>query len=83
MDGVTIGPNVCIIGDITVGKGAVIGAGSVVVKDVTENILVVGNPAKVIGMKNKININPENVAIGGGGKIIDLPFTMPTFSIVA
>lgn len=33
-DDVTIGPNVCIIGNITIGKGSVIGAGAVVVKDV-------------------------------------------------
>ena len=48
-----IGPNVCIVGDITIGIGAVIGVGAVVVKDVPENIIIVGNPAKVIGMKEK------------------------------
>lgn len=47
-DEVTIGPNVCIIGDIKVGKGAVIGAGSVVVKDVEPGSTVAGNPAQVI-----------------------------------
>ena len=52
MDNVTIGPNVCIIGDITIGKGAVIGAGAVVVKDVPENAIVAGNPAKVIRLKD-------------------------------
>ena len=44
----TIGPNVCIIGDITIGKGATIGAGAVVVKDVPPYSVVVGNPARVI-----------------------------------
>ena len=48
MDDVTIGPNVCIIGDITIGKGSIIGAGAVVVKDVPDNAIVAGNPAKVI-----------------------------------
>lgn len=48
MDDVTIGPNVCIIGEITIGKGAVIGAGAVVVKDVPPYTVVAGNPAKVI-----------------------------------
>lgn len=47
-DDVTIGPNVCIIGDVRIGKGAVIGAGSVVVKDVSAYSVVAGNPAKVI-----------------------------------
>lgn len=66
MDDVTIGPNVCIIGAITIGKGAVIGAGAVVVKDVPENAIVAGNPAKVIGMNNNLSNNPENVVMGGG-----------------
>ena len=47
-DNVTIGPNVCIIGDITIGEGTIIGAGAVVVKDVPAHTIVVGNPAKVI-----------------------------------
>ena len=64
MDGVTIGPNVCIIGDITIGKGAVIGAGAVVVKDVPANAIVAGNPAKVIGMKENKFI--DNAVRGGG-----------------
>ena len=45
-DDVTIGPNVCIIGAITIGKGATIGAGAVVVKDVPPGSIVVGNPAR-------------------------------------
>ena len=64
MDDVTIGPNACIIGAITIGKGAIIGAGAVVVKDVPENAVVAGNPAKVIGMTN-INSDLKNVNLGG------------------
>ena len=45
---VDIGSNVVIIGPITVGDNAIIGAGSVVVKDVPANAVVVGNPAQVI-----------------------------------
>ncbi|MFM2229264.1 MAG: hypothetical protein RL607_522 [Bacteroidota bacterium] len=37
-----------VIGGITIGKAAVIGAGAVVVKDVPENAIVVGNPARII-----------------------------------
>lgn len=47
-DDVDIGSNVVILGDIRIGNGAVIGAGSVVVKDVPEGAVVVGNPARVI-----------------------------------
>ena len=47
-DGVSIGPNSVIIGDITIGENAIIGAGSVVVKNVEPNTIVVGNPASNI-----------------------------------
>ena len=47
-DNVTVGANVCIIGKIIVGNNVVIGAGSVVVKDVPDNVIVAGNPAKIL-----------------------------------
>ncbi|WP_187264579.1 serine acetyltransferase [Pontibacter beigongshangensis] len=45
---VEIGSNVCIIGDIRIGNNVRIGAGSVVVKDIPDNAIAVGNPARVI-----------------------------------
>lgn len=50
---VFIGANSVVIGDINIGDGAVIAAGSVVVKDVPENAIVAGNPAKVIKYTNQ------------------------------
>jgi putative colanic acid biosynthesis acetyltransferase WcaB len=47
-DSVDIGANVVIIGAVRVGKGASIGAGSVVVKDVPAGAIVAGNPAREI-----------------------------------
>lgn len=47
-DNVEIGSNVCIIGEIRVGNNVKIGAGSVVVKDIPDNSIAVGNPARVI-----------------------------------
>lgn len=47
-DNVSLGANVTIIGDIHIGSNVVIGAGSVVVKDVPDNCVVAGNPAKII-----------------------------------
>lgn len=45
---VTVGCHVAIIGDITIGNNVTIGAGSVVVKDIPDNAVVVGNPARII-----------------------------------
>ncbi len=45
---VVIGAGAKILGDITVGEGARIGAGSVVVEDVLENAVVVGVPARPV-----------------------------------
>lgn len=48
-DDVWIGSSVLILKGIRVGRGAVIGAGSVVVDDVPPFSIVVGNPARVVG----------------------------------
>ena len=46
--GASIGANATIICGITIGEGAVIGAGSVVTKDVPAGEIWVGNPAKFL-----------------------------------
>jgi len=48
---VDIGANVCIIGGVTIGDNVIIGAGSVVTKDVPSDCVVVGNPARVLEKK--------------------------------
>ena len=48
-----IGGNTVLCPGVTIGKGSVIGAGSVVTKDIPENVLAVGNPAKVIRRLNE------------------------------
>lgn len=47
-DDVWIGSNSVILKGITIGEGAVVAAGSVVTKDVPANVVVGGNPAKVL-----------------------------------
>ena len=47
-DDVWIGASAIILPGITVGNGSIIGAGSVVTKDVLENTVVAGNPAKIM-----------------------------------
>ena len=46
--GASIGANATILPGITIGENAMIGAGSVIVKDVPPNTVWVGNPAKQI-----------------------------------
>jgi maltose O-acetyltransferase len=48
-DYVFIGPRAIILPGVTINKGAVVGAGAVVTKDVGEYSIVGGVPAKVIG----------------------------------
>jgi serine O-acetyltransferase len=45
-DGVSVGANATLIGPITVGEGATVGAGAVVTRDVPAGATVVGNPAR-------------------------------------
>ncbi|CAF1511290.1 unnamed protein product [Adineta ricciae] len=45
---VWIGGSVVIVAGVTIGDNSVIGAGSVVVKDIPANVVAVGNPCKVI-----------------------------------
>jgi UDP-2-acetamido-3-amino-2,3-dideoxy-glucuronate N-acetyltransferase len=47
--GSSIGANSTIICGISIGKYALVGAGSVVTKDVPDYALVIGNPAKIVG----------------------------------
>lgn len=54
-DNVTLGANVCVIGGVKIGNNVQVGAGAVVVKDLPDNCIAVGNPAKPIKF-----INPKN-----------------------
>ena len=46
--GASIGSNATVLCGITIGENAIIGAGSVVTKDVAPNTVVAGNPGRVI-----------------------------------
>ncbi len=47
-DYVWVGSNVVILPGVTIGKNSVIGAGSVVTKDIPANVVAVGNPCRVL-----------------------------------
>ncbi|MGV0919300.1 sugar O-acetyltransferase [Empedobacter falsenii] len=47
-DSVWFGGNVVVMPGVTIGDNTIIGAGSVVTKDIPSNVIAVGNPCKVI-----------------------------------
>ena len=47
-DNVWLGLNVVVLKGVTIGKNSLIGANSVVTKDIPANVIAVGNPCKVI-----------------------------------
>jgi acetyltransferase-like isoleucine patch superfamily enzyme len=46
--GASIGTSVTVLCGVTIGENAIVGAGSVVTKDVPDNAVVAGNPARIL-----------------------------------
>tara|TARA_B110000444_G_C18254457_1_gene329072 strand:- start:216 stop:506 length:291 start_codon:yes stop_codon:yes gene_type:complete len=62
-DNVVVGSGAQILGPVTIGKNARIGANAVVIKDVPENSIMVGVPAKNIGSVSTDNkFTPYGIA---------------------
>ncbi|NEM97737.1 acyltransferase [Pontibacter burrus] len=53
-EGASIGSSATILCGVRIGKRAIVGAGSVVTRDVPDDTIVAGNPAKVIKNTNQI-----------------------------
>ena len=60
-DNVSIGANATILPGITIGEFVLVGAGSVVTKDVPDRALVIGNPARICGWVNRDGSKMEEV----------------------
>ena len=54
--GASIGGNATILPGVKIGTGAMVGAGSVVTRDVPEYAIVVGNPARITGYANTTHL---------------------------
>ena len=64
MDNVVVGSGAQVLGPVVVGKNAKIGANAVVTKDVPENAVMVGIPAKNVGTATE-EFKPYGIANGG------------------
>ena len=64
-DGAWIGVSSTIIFPVRIGKNAIVGAGSVVTKDVPDNTLAVGVPARVIKHRGRQRIDDVARQVGG------------------
>lgn len=60
--GASIGSGATVLGGITIGENAIVGAGSVVTKDVPPDTIVAGNPAKILKGSAKENANKSTVS---------------------
>ena len=77
-EGASIGAGAICVGSIEIGKWALIGAGSVVIEDVPDYGLVVGNPAKQIGWVGPAGIRLKMVA----ENIFECPKSKDKFNVV-
>ena len=57
--GASVGSGAVILSNVTIGENAIVGAGSVVTKDVPPNAIVAGNPAK---FKRSIEVKHANIS---------------------
>ncbi len=65
--GASIGSNATVMGGVTVGVSALVGAGAVVTRDVPDYSIVAGVPARVIGdTREQSATPPQEIAEAGG-----------------
>ncbi|MBP6971827.1 MAG: hypothetical protein KBB67_02045 [Syntrophorhabdus sp.] len=58
-DGVWLGYGVIVLSGVHIGKGAVVGAGSVVTRSIPDGAVAVGMPARVIKMRSDIKVKDQ------------------------
>jgi UDP-2-acetamido-3-amino-2,3-dideoxy-glucuronate N-acetyltransferase len=60
--GASIGSGATLLGGITIGENAIVGAGSVVTKDVPPNTTVAGNPARTLKPAARDHANASSIS---------------------
>jgi acetyltransferase-like isoleucine patch superfamily enzyme len=58
-DGAWLGMRSIVLSGVTIGRGAIVGAGSVVTRDVAPDTIVAGNPARVVGVRQAAERDPQ------------------------
>lgn len=72
--GASIGANATILPGLTIGRDAMIGAGAVVTRDVPEGVVVVGNPARIVGYGSTTQVaDPAGSNGGPAGDVGETP----------
>lgn len=81
-EGCSIGANATILGGLTIGRAAMVGAGAVVTRDVPPFAVVAGNPARIVSYDLSREGTPpssdprparDNRRLPGGAQLIELP----------
>ncbi|HVS82049.1 MAG TPA: N-acetyltransferase [Pyrinomonadaceae bacterium] len=67
MPGARVGANVTLLPGVIIGRNALVGAGAVVVCDVPDGKVVVGNPARIIKDVSELTADSVERIIGQGG----------------
>src|SRR3989344_1603966 len=80
-EGASIGANATVVCGVTIGKYALIGAGSVVTKDVPDFGLVYGVPARLHGFVNRAGKKLSDPSIKGSKVIFTCPDTKEKITI--
>ncbi|PYS55826.1 MAG: N-acetyltransferase [Acidobacteria bacterium] len=62
--GASIGSGAVILCNVTIGENAIVGAGSVVTKNVPANAIVAGNPARIIRYSDSVDVEAQSQALG-------------------
>lgn len=73
-----LGTGVIVFPNVTIGKGAIVGAGSIVTKDVPSYTIVVGSPAKPI---RKLVVTDSKPSCPSSSLLTDLSISKQNFSI--